>query len=82
MFKLDGPFLNDWVEVAQRKVNGNELNSWIVCGKKKIGNSWYFIVVEDMTDEKYDVFGNHLAGGVKWRYGQHRGQLCIQWNLY
>ena len=27
MFKLDRPFLNDWVEVAQRKVNGNELNS-------------------------------------------------------
>ena len=33
--------------------------------KRKIGNSWYLIVVEDMTDEKYDVFGNHLSGGVK-----------------
>ena len=35
MFKLDRPFLNDWVEVAQRKVNGNELNSWIVRGQKE-----------------------------------------------
>ena len=28
-----------------------------------------------MTDEKYDVFGDHLAGGVKWRYRQDRGQF-------
>ena len=44
--------------------------------KRKIDNSWYLIVVEDMTDEKYDVFGDQLAGRVKWRYGQHRGQFC------
>ena len=25
---------------------------------------------EDRTDEKYDVFGDHLAGGVNWRYRQ------------
>ena len=40
MFKLDGPFLNDWVEVAQRKVSFNEFHSGIVRGKT-VGNSWH-----------------------------------------
>jgi len=35
MFKLDKPFLNDWVEVAQRKISGNEFRSRIVRGKKE-----------------------------------------------
>ena len=33
--------------------------------KRKIGNSWYWIVVKDTTDQKYDLIGNHLARGVK-----------------
>ena len=44
-------------------------------GKRKIGNSWYWVVVEDMTDQKYDVLGDHLAGRVEWRYRQDRGQF-------
>ena len=35
MFKLDRPFSNDRVEVAQRKVSGNEFHSGIVRGKKE-----------------------------------------------
>ena len=27
----------------------------LCVGKRKTGNSWYLIVVEDMADEKYDV---------------------------
>ena len=33
--------------------------------KRKIGNCWYWIVVKDTTDRKYDLIGDHLAGGVK-----------------
>ena len=32
--------------------------------KMKINNSAYEIVDDDMTDEKYDVFGGHLARRV------------------
>ena len=35
MLKLDRPFLNDWVEVALRNVNGNEFHSGIMRGKKE-----------------------------------------------
>ena len=28
-------------------------------GQTKINKSWYLIVVEDMTDEKYDVIGDN-----------------------
>ena len=35
MFKVDKAFLNDWVEVAQRKVSGIEFHSGIVRGKKE-----------------------------------------------
>ena len=48
MFKLDGPFLNDWVEVAPRRVSGKKFHSRIMCG-----NYWYWILVEDMTDGKF-----------------------------
>ena len=44
--------------------------------KKKTDNSWCWIVHEDMTDEKFDVIGDHFAGGVKWRYQQYRGKFC------
>lgn len=44
--------------------------------KRKIGNSLYWIVVKDMTDQKYDLIGDHLAGGVKWRYRQEHEQFC------
>ena len=44
----------------------------LCLGKRKIGNSWYWVAVEDMTDQKYDVLGDHLGGGVKWRYRQDR----------
>ena len=47
----------------------------LCLGKRKICNSWYWVVVEEMTDQKYDVLGDHLAGGVKWRYRQDRGQF-------
>ena len=47
----------------------------LCVGKKKMGNSCYLIVDEDVTDETYEVFGDHLAGGVKWRYRQDRGQF-------
>ena len=33
--------------------------------KRKIGNSWCWIVVKDTTDQKYDLIGDHLAQGVK-----------------
>ena len=33
--KISRPFLNDWSEVAQRKVSGNEFHSGIVRGKKE-----------------------------------------------
>ena len=33
--------------------------------KRKISNSWYWIVVKDTTDQKYDLIGNRLARGVK-----------------
>ena len=49
----------------------------LCVGKRKTGNSWYLIVVEDMADEKYDVVTvDHLAVEVKWSYRQHRGQFC------
>ena len=35
--------------------------------KMKISNSWNWIEIQGMTDQKYDVFDNHLAGGVKCR---------------
>ena len=44
----------------------------LCLGKRKIGNSWYWVAVEDMTDQRYDVLGDHLGGGVKWRYRQDR----------
>ena len=28
-------------------------------GQAKIGKSWYLIVVEDMTDQKYNVIGDN-----------------------
>ena len=33
--------------------------------KRKIGNSWYWIVVKDTTYQKYDLICDHLARGVK-----------------
>ena len=48
----------------------------LCVGKRKITNSWYCIVVDDMTDEKYYVFDDHFSGGVKWKYRQHRGKVC------
>ena len=45
--------------------------------KTRISNSWNWIEIGGMTDQKYDVFDNHLAGGVKWRYSrQDSGQFC------
>ena len=45
--------------------------------KTKISDSWNWIEIEDMTDQKYDVFDNYLAGGVKWRCSrQDSGQVC------
>ena len=33
--------------------------------KRKIGNSWCWIVVKDTTGQKYELIGDHLARGVK-----------------
>ena len=76
MFKLDRPFLNDWFEVAQRKLVVMSSIRGLCVGKRKISNSWYLIVVEDVIDEKYDVFDDHFSEGVKWRYQQHREKFC------
>ena len=45
------------LSVGKRKIDNRSV---LDCGRRSRG-------VEDMTDEKYVVYGDHLAGGVKWR---------------
>ena len=47
------------------KLDRPPLNDWVEFKQRSVSGK-----KEDRTDEKYDVFGDHWAGGVKWRYRQ------------
>ena len=47
------------------KLDRPPLNDWVEFTQRSLRGK-----KEDRTDEKYDVFGDHLAEGVKWRYRQ------------